>query len=214
MYFDGSDVGLNRNDVDAFAILSDGTLLISVNRDATIGGLAVDDADIIRFIPTSLGSSTSGTFEMYFDGSDVGLDSGSEDVDAVVVMGDGSLLISTVGSNSVPGVSGRDEDLLQFVPTSLGANTAGTWSMYFDGSDVGLRDRREDVWGAWMDANGDLYLTTQDVFTVSGVSGDGADIFVCSGTFGSSTSCTFSMFWDGSANGFAGEVMDAFYIQR
>jgi len=52
---------------------------------------------------------------------------------------------------------------------------------------------------------------------VTGVSGDGADIFVCSpGTLGTTTTCTYGpgLYWDGSANGFAGEVMDVLEIQR
>jgi hypothetical protein len=46
-------------------------------------------------------------------------------------------------------------------------------------------------------------------FAVTGVSGDGADIFVCTpGSLGATTSCTFNMYWDGSANGFGGEIAD------
>ena len=37
----------------------------------------VEGRDIVRFVPTSLGETTAGSFEMYFDGSDVNLDSGS-----------------------------------------------------------------------------------------------------------------------------------------
>ncbi|MEI2691376.1 MAG: hypothetical protein V9H69_17390 [Anaerolineae bacterium] len=104
-----------------------------------------------------------------------------------------------------------------FTPTALGAVTSGTWSLYFDGSDVGLNTtNNEDVVGAWIDdATGDIYLTTLGAFSVSGVSGDGADIFICTpGSLGSTTSCTFSMYWDGSANGFAGEVVDGMSIQQ
>ena len=137
MYFDGSDVGLT-GDVDAFALLSDGSLLLSIDASATLGGISFTDADIIQFTPTSLGPNTAGTFSMYFDGSDVGLTTSSEDIDALHVMSDGSLIISFIGNFSVPGVSGADEDLARFVPTSLGPNTSGTWSLYFDGSDVGL----------------------------------------------------------------------------
>ena len=38
----------------------------------------------------------------------------------------------------VTGVSGADEDLLAFTPRTLGATTSGSFSLYFDGSDVGL----------------------------------------------------------------------------
>jgi hypothetical protein len=56
-------------------------------------------------------------------------------------------------------------------------------------------------------------LTTAGSFSVSGVSGDGADIFICApSSLGANTSCSFSLFWDGSANGFAGEIVDALSI--
>jgi hypothetical protein len=77
MYFDGSDVGLGTNssqDVDAFDLLDDGTILLSIAGDTTIPNVgAIDDADIVRFTPTSLGLNTAGVYSWYFDGSDVGL---------------------------------------------------------------------------------------------------------------------------------------------
>jgi uncharacterized repeat protein (TIGR01451 family) len=217
LYFDGSDVGISAN-LDAFQRLSDGSILLSLSAAASIGSLGtVDDSDLVRFVPTSLGTTTAGTFEFYFDGSDVGLTTNTEDIDAVVRLPDGRLLFSTEGGFTVPGLSGGDEDLILFTPTALGTATSGTWSLYFDGSDVGLNTtNNEDVVGAWIDdATGDIYLTTLGAFSVSGVSGDGADIFICTpGSLGSTTTCTFSMYWDGSANGFAGEVVDGLSIQQ
>jgi hypothetical protein len=215
MYFDGSDVGIT-GDVDAFALMPDGSLLISLDAAATISGLgSVDDSDIIRFIPTSTGATTAGTFQWYFDGSDVGLTTDAEDVDAIDFAPDGKLIISTLGSFSMTGASGNDEDLITFSPTLLGSTTSGTWSMYFDGSDVGLNTTSsEDITGVWIDpASNQLYLSTVGTFSVTGVSGDGADIFVCTpSSLGPTTSCTFSMYWDGSTFGFAGEVADGIDI--
>ncbi len=215
MVFDGSDVGLT-GDVDAFAFLPNGSVLLSIDASATLGGIAFADADIIQFFPTSLGPTTAGSFAMYFDGSDVGLTTTSEDIDALQVNTDGSLILSFIGSYTVTGASGADEDLARFVPTSLGTNTAGTWSIYFDGSDVGLTATTEDTNGIWIDsANGDIYLTMLGAFSVTGASGDGADIFVCHPiTLGSATSCSFGpgLYWDGSLNGFSGEVLDAVEI--
>lgn len=217
LYFDGSDVGISAN-VDAFQRLSDGSILLSLAVASSVGSLGtVDDSDLVRFVPTSLGTTTAGTFEFYFDGSDVGLTTNTEDIDTVVRLPDGRLLFSTEGGFTIPGLTGADEDLILFTPASLGAATSGTWSLYFDGSDVGLANTsNEDVVGAWVDdANGDIYLTTLGAFSVSGVSGDGADIFVCTpGSLGTTTTCTFSPYWDGSANGFAGEVADGVSIQR
>ena len=190
-------------------------MLMSFDTDFTLTGFAaVDDSDILRFTPTSTGSTTAGTWSWYFDGSDVGLSTSDEDVDAFAILADGRLLFSTLGNVSVTGASGADEDLLVFTPTALGSTTSGTWAMYFDGSDVGLSSTsNEDVNGVWVDAAGKIYLTTLGSFSVTGVSGDGSDIFVCTpGSLGSTTTCTWAMYWDGSVNGFVGEVTDSLSI--
>lgn len=215
MYFDGSDVGITT-DINAFTLLSDGSILMSFDNTTTAGAAgSVDDSDIVQFTPTSTGTNTAGTFSFFFDGSDVGLTTSSEDIDAMSVSTDGKLVISTTGSYSVSGASGADEDLIIFTATAFGPTTSGSWAQYFDGSDVALNTASsEDVNGVWIDASGDVYLTTVGTFSVTGASGDGADIFACAGSFGPTTSCSFNMYWDGSANGFAGEVMNAFEVVR
>ena len=67
---------------------------------------------------------------------------------------------------SVTGVSGNDEDLLVLTPSQLGATTAGTWAMYFDGSDVGLTATGEDVDALDAGADGRLYLSTSGDLSV------------------------------------------------
>ena len=217
MYFDGSDVGIT-GDVDTFHILFDGTLLLSLDADGNVSGLgAVDDSDIIRFTPTSLGTNTSGTFSMYFDGSDVGLSTTGEDVDAFGFTPDGRLVFSTIDAFSVTGASGGDEDLIAFTPTTLGANTSGTWSLYFDGSDVGLNEAAsEEINAVWIEpGTGRIHLSTLGNFSVSGLSGTGSDVFLCTpGSLGSVTTCTYSSYWIGASNGFAGEIVDALEIVR
>jgi len=218
LYFDGSDVGLSAIDVNAFALMPDNSILLSFDAPTSVSGLGtVDDSDIVRFIPTSLGDNTSGTFEWYFDGSDVGLTTNGEDIDAIDFAPNGDLVISTIDVFSVSGVSGGDEDLIEFSATSLGSTTSGAWSWYFDGSDVGLADTaNEDVNGLWInDADGKIYLSTLGAFSVPGVSGDGSDIFICTpGSVGSNTSCTYdsNLYWDGSLNGFSGQVVDGFDV--
>ena len=152
-------------------------------------------------MPTSLGETTSGSFELYFDGSTVGLDAAGEDVDAIGFAPDGRLLISTLGSYSTGSVSGSRSDLLVL--------DGGSLALYFDGSDVELTDNTENISGVWIDNSGDIYLATNGAFTVTGASGDGADIFVCTpASLGDTTSCTYTLFWDGSTNGFDGEIID------
>lgn len=214
LFFDGGDVNFYP-DVNAFALLEDGSLLLSPNHRTLIPGVGwVNDADIVRFVPTSLGKNTAGTFELYFDGSDVGLTQRGEDIDALGFAPDGRLLISTMGNYSVKRLQGDDKDLLAFQAKRLGADTAGTFSRYFDGSDVGLTARMEDVWGAWVDsATEEVYLTTLGAFQVPGVRGKGNDIFVCQpGTLGNNTSCTYRLFWNGDSHGLFGKRVDGFVL--
>jgi hypothetical protein len=143
MYFDGSDVGLTAaaGYIDSLDRLSDGRLLISMSNSFSTGTLSANDSDIARFTPATLGNSTSGTWALYFDGSDVGLSARTgEDIDALDVASNGTIYLSTMGDFAVSGVSGFDEDVFVCVPTSLGTTTACTFSstLYFDGSTWGL----------------------------------------------------------------------------
>ena len=220
MYFDGSDVGLKEGDVDAMHIMDDGSILMSFEQRVRIPGFGrVDDSDIVKFIPTSLGDDTAGSFEWFFDGSDVGLRKGGEDVDAIAFTPDGRLVISTLATGKVPMTGGGtlqvgDEQLIVLNNAVFGHDTAGDWEMYFDGRDVELRP--EDIWGAWIDAaTGDIYLSLQDAFSLPGVSGDGLDIFACHPlSLGDDTACDYGpgLFFDGSAAGFGGDIIDAFFI--
>lgn len=200
--FDGSDVGLGSFVIDGLAVLPGGDLLLSFTAAGTIGGISTDDSDVLRFTPTSLGSTTAGTFSIYFDGSDVGLSTNNEDVDAIALTASGNLLLSTLGAFSVTGVAGEDEDLIQFTATSLGSTTAGTYAMYFDGSDVGLTATSENVDGAGLDSGGNILLSTVGAFSVTGASGSDEDVLEFTpATLGSTTSGTYALFLDLSALG-------------
>ncbi len=220
MVLDGSDVGLGgagARDVDAVHQLADGSFVLSIVGGSTLPDIgSVDDSDLVRFVPTATGTSTSGTFELYFDGSDVGLSTNGEDIDGVHVLADGDLLLSTSGGYSVDGASGSDEDVIRFSPTTLGSTTAGSFAPYFDGSDIDLNTTSdEDVWGLSA-AGTDLHLTTRGSFSTSGLTGTGADVFTCGDhSAGTATSCgALDLFFDGSAGGYGGEAMDAFHLVR
>ena len=219
MVIDGSDVGLGGTDVAAFAFMADGSVLISIDSStfAVPGFTTIEDRDIVRFIPTSLGPTTAGSFEWFLDGSDVGLTTSGEDIDAIDFAPDGRLLVSVVGSFGISGASGADEDLVAFAATSLGAISSGTWDFYFDGSDVGLNSSSsEDVNGVWVDPEtGEIYLSTLGSFGVSGVSGTGADLFICTPSqLGSTTACAFRIYWIAADFGWGGEVTDGIQLIR
>lgn len=216
LFFDGSDVGLDVLTIDALTVLNANEMLLSFSGSGTIPGISgtVDDSDIVKFTATQLGDVTSGTFTYYFDGSDVGLTTSDEDVDALTILANGHLLISTKGLFDVPGVAGDEEDLIEFAPDSLGANTSGTWSMYFDGSDLtGFAD--EDVYGVSVYPNGDIYLSTSGSFSVSGLSGKDEDVFAFSPTsLGSNTSGTFiaPVYFDGSQYGLDSQDVNSLHV--
>ncbi|MDG2054426.1 MAG: hypothetical protein P8J86_06945 [Phycisphaerales bacterium] len=210
VYFDGSDVGFASGRIHAFCLLPDGDILISPHKAMTIPGLSggpsgesVDDSDIIRFSPTNLGGATSGSWSFYFDGSDVGLTTNGEDIDGLSVLSDGALLISTVGSPGVTGLSSlKDEDIVRFDASALGASTGGSWSYYMDGSDVGLSaDKYHDVDALTVLTEGIISLSTLGNYNVGSIAGGDEDVIDFAVTsFGSSTSGSFSLLFDGSAD--------------
>jgi uncharacterized protein YjiK len=210
LYLDGSGVGLDAASevIDAFDILADGRVLVSTTGNVSVPGLSGKDEDVLELTPTSQGPVTSGNWAMYFDGSAFGLSSSGEDVDAVELLPNGHLLISTRGAVSVTGVTGEDKDVLEFTP---GANS---WTMYFDGSDVGLTTSGEDVDGFAL-SGGNVYLSAAGNFSVTGVSGADEDVFVFTPTqTGSDTQGSFSstLYFDGSAYGLAANDLFAIDI--
>ena len=200
--FDAIDNGFALGvNMDAVVVVDNDTFYFSVVAPTTILGLPVDDSDIALY--------DAGAVSMVFDGSDVGVSTDAEDVDAFEILSDGSVLISTIGPISVPGIPGLprdDSDLLRCAGT-FGPATTCMWSLYFDASDVGMTAPSEDVTGVDV-AGGSIYLTTLGAFSVPGLSGGGEDVFVCnSPTTGASTSCaSFSMYFDGSAEGVTGSL--------
>ena len=188
LVFDASDVGIIQ-DVNAIDVLDDGSILMSLLAGQTVPGLGkVAPQDIIRFVPTSLGATTAGTFEWYLDGSDVGLTTTGEKIDAIDVQEGiyGGLRISLAGKGSVPRQSGgnlavADEDLINFVAVRYGDNTAGKWRMNLKGSTVpGMAAEDINAYNKfvlWPASRTVDMLVMGSAFTIDGVSGGPDDLF-------------------------------------
>jgi hypothetical protein len=210
---DGSDIGLGDADIKALHWRPDQTILLSFGSTVTLPGLAapVDDSDIVRFIPTSLGANTAGSYELYLDGSTVGLTTDNEDIDAIAFNAAGELVVSTVGTANVPGAAGaimvREEDLM--------ALRNGVWELLFDGSDIGLTTDAEDIKAVELNTEG-LHLSTDGAYTINGLSGDSLDVFACQplalGEQSQVAGCTVRL--DGTALGLSGDAVDAFAVGR
>lgn len=217
IYFDASDVGVTKA-LDDFVLMNDGSILMTFkSRMKLLNGsgtqITIEPQDIARFVPSQLGDVTAGWFEQYFDGSDVGLTTSGEKIDALAIRPDGTLLISSSGAATVKSgsvnVKAQDEDLLAFTLTSSGATTSGTWhtTLALDGSTLaGMAV--ENVTAAWADPDSQtIYLAVTSNFTIKGISGTNRTILSVSPTGDVAT------YWDLSATGFNGQV-DGLHIVR
>ncbi|MEL7263764.1 MAG: putative Ig domain-containing protein, partial [Planctomycetota bacterium] len=158
MYFDGSDVGLWNycEDVDAFTIREDGSILISTHSLSNLPDLGyVWGQDVLLFEPTSLGQHTAGAWSMYVDGSDLGF-SNWENIDALHELPDGRLIVSSKNRAKINGFLSKfhDKDLVALDLQQTGWQTRASASFYFDGSDVGLGTRSEDIKGLSLSDDG------------------------------------------------------------
>lgn len=175
MWYDGSSAGTPGN-VNAFAFKGDDALLsFAVPQAAGFAGTFAPQ-DVARFTPATTGlNNTSGAFAWYFDGSDVGLTTSGEAIDALWSDSSGRLYLSTTGTGVVPADSAlplgakvrfQDEDVLRFTfRGAAGATTAGIWQLYYDATLLpGMS--ATDVAGYSEDADGARYITLGGAFTI------------------------------------------------
>ncbi len=171
MYFDGSDVGLAGAAIDAYHQEEDGSILMSFRNATSVPGFGeVRGADLVRFVPTSLGDDTQGTFQMVYTGDQLGLDGSVDNIDALGRANDGRLVVST--ENNVLAANGwaQGHDLLVIEDGAL--------LPYFDGEQVGLDRPDENITGVWFEpGTGVIFMTTRGAFEAGGVSGNQGDIF-------------------------------------
>lgn len=116
---DGSAVFSGNENINGVHLKSDGKILLTTKNDATIGSLSFQNEDIVEYDPSS------GTATMYFDGSTAF--TGNEQVDALYLMGNGNLMISTFGNAQIGALSIDKDDIIEYNPVR------GTATLYFDG---------------------------------------------------------------------------------
>jgi hypothetical protein len=133
---------------------SEQAVYVSAAKGGTVAGIAYAPADILRY------DQETGTWAMFFDASDVGI---TKNVDAFDIE-EYWLRLSLQDSQSVAGIGTvKPQDVFYFNPTSLGANTAGSFSRYLRGADYGLTTAAENVdaiadypWGMLFSTTGNL----------------------------------------------------------
>ena len=129
------------------------TLYVSLNSSGAVGGVSFTSGDILRHWVRA------GTWEMFFDASDVSLKGNLVAFDFVDTM---HLVYSQ--SQNVPylGQVGPS-DILSFSPYSFGEETSGFLDWFLDGSDVGLTAGGEGI-----DALGHTYGSYSLLLSPSG----------------------------------------------
>ena len=187
-YFDGWYM-LQNDTIDAVARLDRDELIISLKGAGSTTPNHPDQApqaykgeDLLAFTGTVFGWNTRGDWRLYFDGSDVGIPSGSAgDIDALAIEDDGALLLSFAGQFTHPDLGQiEDESIVRFRPTQLGEDTSGTWEYLFDSNYSGLSGPTEDIDALtiqqqWPDFT-DFFLSTTGNCTIPDVTATDEDI--------------------------------------
>lgn len=117
LIFDGSEIFDLNEDIDAASVLPDGNLVLSTESGADIGDLSFEDGDLVEY------DFETGTATLFFDED---LFSLNEDIDAVSVLDNGNIVLSTLGEATLGGLTFDEDDLAEFNPTT------GLATLYFD----------------------------------------------------------------------------------
>jgi len=157
LYFDENLFGGNEN-IDALHVLASGNIILSTSntKSSLLGGLSFGNGDLIEYNPTT-GSGT-----LFFS---EGLFGSDEDIDAVHILTNGNIILSTIDGATLGGVSFGDGDLIEYNPTT------DTATLFFDES---LFSADEDIDAVHILESGNIVLSTGGAATLGGLSfGDG-----------------------------------------
>jgi hypothetical protein len=179
--------GLQNNDV----VCGDGVLL----------GAQPGEEEVV-----SRGAPEKALFELFFDGSDVGITrtiiDGMDVLEEFSTNGDFArgngehpldVLLSFNQAHSIPPVGlVLQSDIVRFVADANGPNTAGSFERFLDGSDIGLAAAGEDIdafvfrpysitAGRGTGQTGDLFFSTRGNGNGGGISWQDEDIIACLG---------------------------------
>ena len=140
--FDGGAVLTNFSsdeDVDAVFVRGNGNIILSTTNDNVIAGVNFGDDDLVEYDPVA------GTATIIFDGGSL-FSQTNEDIDAVHILANGNIVLSTTGNATLAGLSFNDDDLIEYDPV------AGTATRIFDGGNL-IVDGNGDVNGIYVIEN-------------------------------------------------------------
>jgi hypothetical protein len=137
------------------------TVYVSAPGTGNANGTGYADEDIMKY------QSGTGTWSKAFDGTNAGLPDAA-DIDALTLTNNGPLvfLMSFDNPVAVPGLGTVDDSDVAAYNT-----VSGTWTLYLDGSEVGLSTNAEDIDGLTFSPGGFLVLSTSGNFAVKNLGG-------------------------------------------
>ena len=161
LFLDANVIFANNEDIDAFTVRANGNIILSTQSNANIGGLSFGPEDLIEYNPDT-GVATS------FVASS-GFISDKQNVDAVDVLGNGNLVISTTGNATIGDLSFKRGDLVEYNPTTNAATILLNANNF-------RRNKRQNVNAVDVLHNGDLVLSTINRARIGGLSVERDDL--------------------------------------
>lgn len=172
------------------ATISQANLILSTTTTETLGGFEMRNGDLVSYDPVTNRST------LFFSES---LFRADEDIDAVSILGNGNIILSTTNNAILGGLSFKGGDLVEYNPLT---NIA---SLFFNGSLLG---NNKNIDAAYVRGNGNIILSTTSTVSLGGVSFHKDDLAEYN-----PTTMTASMFFDGSSYfDNSDENIDAAYI--
>jgi hypothetical protein len=98
-------------DIDALEVMADGRLLISTDSSATLGSLTFTSADVVSY------DLLNNTASIFFRGG--GFFDATENIDALALLPDTSMLFSTATDAGIGGWAFRDGDVIRYDGTAF-----------------------------------------------------------------------------------------------
>jgi hypothetical protein len=134
------------------------TIILSTDDTEIQGGLTFDRDDLAEYNPTTNDST------LYFNGD---LFSGTTDIDAVHILDNDNIILSTIGNATLGGLSFDIGDLVEYNPTT------DTATLYFDQD---LFSQSENIDAAFILDSGNIILSTVGDATLGGLSFEAGDL--------------------------------------
>ncbi len=127
------------------------SILLSTKNSARLGGLFFENGDLVKYNP----ATNSAT--LFFDED---LFSNGENIDAVTVLANGNIVLSTTSRATLGGLTFKDGDLAEYNPATNSATLLFDEDLFSNG---------EDVRAFGVTSNGNIILTTQNGARLGGI---------------------------------------------